>query len=574
MATQYVIPVGCDNFRKLVTATDQYGNKSLFVDKTKFIQAILADAAEVLLITRPRRFGKTINMSMLQHFFGAEVDGQPTKDLFNGLLISDDQAAMAYQGKYPVIFISLKEVKADNFIDARARIAEVMRQLYIQFAYLKSKLDPSEGKIFQSILDSNASDVALQNALLNLSKYLNQEHKTTTYLLIDEYDTPIQHAYAKKYYDEMVNFVRALLGTSLKGNAWIKQGILTGITRIAKESIFSELNNLKTRSLLDNKYSTYFGFTENEVNDLFFRSGLDCDLVQLKDWYNGYQCGDTLLYNPWSIMNSIDDGGAIKQYWINTSSNDLAIDLILKGGTKVHEQLAILLQGKTIIEGLDNHIVYNNIEQNRAAIWTLLVMAGYLKIIASHNVMDNIEYELALPNKEVKYFYKNIIQVWLSGDGSAQWYSNFLKDLLAGDLQKFEQQLTHIVQSTFSVRDIPKNEPERIYHAFMLGLLASLQTTHEIISNRESGLGYYDFLIIPKDVSQNGVVLEFKAPKDPNADLDNEAVDALQQIRRKKYVMQLGNKGIKKVISVGIAFARKDVRICFEKSWLKPMDDS
>jgi hypothetical protein len=330
------------------------------------------------------------------------------------------------------------------------------------------------------------------------------------------------------------------------------------------------LNNLKTRSLFDKKYSSYFGFTENEVNDLFARSGLNCDLVQLKDWYNGYQCGDTLLYNPWSIMNSIDDGGAIKQYWINTSSNDLAIDLILKGGTKVHEQLAILLQGKTIIESLDNYIVYNNIEQNRAAIWTLLVMAGYLKIIASHNVMDNIEYELALPNKEVKYFYKNMIQVWLSGDGSAQWYSNFLKDLLAGDLQKFEQQLTHIVQATFSVRDLPKNEPERVYHAFMLGLLASLQTTHEIISNRESGIGYYDFLIIPKDVNQNGVVLEFKAPKDPNADLDNEAMDALQQIRRKKYVMQLGHKGIKKVISVGIAFARKDVRICFEKSWCEP----
>jgi hypothetical protein len=567
MPIQYVIPVGCDNFRKLLTATDQYGSKSLFVDKTKFIQEILADAAEVLLITRPRRFGKTINLSMLELFLAAEVDGQATKDLFNGLLISQDQAAMAYQGKYPVIFISLKEVKAENFVAARSVFAEVVRVLYEKFRYVADILSIEQQEIYTRILRLQATDLDLQRALLNLSGYLYKIHQEKVYLLIDEYDTPIQHAYTKGYYAEMVTFVRDVLGAALKGNAWIKQGILTGITRIAKESIFSELNNPKTRSLLDNKYSAYFGFTENEVNDLLSRSGLNCDLVQLKDWYNGYQCGDTLLYNPWSIMNSIDDGGAIKQYWINTSSNDLAIDLILKGGTKVHEQLAILLQGKTIIEGLDNHIVYNNIEQNRAAIWTLLVMAGYLKIIASHIVMDNIEYELALPNKEVQYFYKNIIQVWLSGDGSAQWYSNFLKDLLAGDLQKFEQQLTHIVQATFSVRDLPKNEPERIYHAFMLGLLASLQTTHEIISNRESGLGYYDFLIIPKDVKQNGVVLEFKAPKDPNADLANEAVDALEQIRRKKYVMQLDNKGIKKVISVGIAFARKDVRICFEKNF-------
>jgi hypothetical protein len=567
MPIQYVVPVGTDHFRKLITLTSDDGKKSLFVDKTKFIKEILNDGSEVILITRPRRFGKTINMSMLQHFLAAEVDGQPTKDLFNGLLISQDQAAMSWQGKYPVIFISLKEVKAGNFIAARSVFAEVLRVLYEKFRYVADTLSIEQKEIYTRILRLQATDLDLQRALLNLSGYLYKIHQEKVYLLIDEYDTPIQHAYTKEYYDEMVTFLRDLLGSSLKGNAWIKQGILTGITRIAKESIFSELNNPKTRSLLDNKYATYFGFTENEVNDLFSRSGLDCDLVQLKDWYNGYQCGDTLLYNPWSIMNSIDDGGAIKQYWINTSSNDLAIDLILKGGTKVHEQLAILLQGKTIIEGLDNHIVYNNIEQNRAAIWTLLVMAGYLKIITSHIVMDNIEYELALPNKEVQYFYKNIIQVWLSGDGSAQWYSNFLKDLLAGDLQKFEQQLTHIVQATFSVRDLPKNEPERIYHAFMLGLLASLQTTHEIISNRESGIGYYDFLIIPKDVNQNAVVLEFKAPKDPNADLDNEAVDALQQIRRKKYVMQLDNKGIKKVISVGIAFARKDVRICFEKNF-------
>jgi hypothetical protein len=514
MATQYVIPVGCDNFRKLITATDQYGSKSLFVDKTKFIQAILADAAEVLLITRPRRFGKTINMSMLQHFLANEVDGKPTKDLFDGLLISQDQAAMGCQGKYPVIFISLKSAKSNNFLQAKDKISEIMRDLYENFRYVENTLSIEQTEIYTRILRLQATEVDLQNALLNLSKYLHKIHKEKVYLLIDEYDTPIQHAYTKEYYDEMVTFIRDLLGSSLKGNAWIKQGILTGITRIAKESIFSELNNPKNRSLLDNKYAAYFGFTEDEVNDLFSRSGLDCDVAQLKTWYNGYQCGDTLLYNPWSIMNSLDDGGALKQYWINTSGNDLAIELIIKGGIEIYEKLELLLQNKTILENLDEHIVYKNINENRAAIWTLLVMTGYLKVVSSPTVEGSNKYELALPNKEVRYFYQNAIQIWLSDRNGAMWYQNFLEDLLFGKLLNFEKKLLQIVQATFSVRDIEKDETEKFYHAFMLGLLATLQNSHDITSNREAGLGYNDFLIIPKDVSKNAVILEFKAPKD------------------------------------------------------------
>jgi hypothetical protein len=570
MEIQYVIPVGFDNFRELITDVDPDGKKNLFVDKTYFIKEILRDRAKVLLITRPRRFGKSINMSMLQHFLTAEVDGLPTKDLFNDLLISQDQASMAYQGKFPVIFITFKDAKGSSYAAIESAIRKQIKLVYKEFRYLLDKqlISKEDQLIYQQMLDKTSSLSDLINSIVDLSEYIYAESGVTPYLLIDEYDTPIHSAYAKDYYADVLDLIRAMLCTALKGNANIKQGILSGITRIAKESIFSGLNNLKTRSLFDNKYAAYFGFTEAEVNDLFSRSGLDCDLVQLKDWYNGYQCGDTLLYNPWSIMNSIDDGGAIKPYWINTSSNDLAIDLILKGGTKVHEQLAILLQGKTITESLDNHIVYNNIEQNRAAIWTLLVMTGYLKIIASHNVMDSIDYELALPNNEVKYFYKNIIQVWLSGDGSAQWYSNFLKDLLAGDLQLFEQQLTHIIQATFSVRDLEKNESEKFYHAFMLGLLATLQQTHIIESNRESGLGYYDFLIIPKDTTKNGVILEFKAPKSSSkANLVKEAKMALQQIKQLNYAMQLEHVGVKKIISIGIAFAKKDVQICSEKNF-------
>jgi hypothetical protein len=572
MAIQYVIPVGCDSFRELTTLTSTDCKKSLFVDKTRFIKEVLDEGAKIILITRPRRFGKTINMSMLQHFLAAEVDGQPTKDLFNGLLISQDQAAMSWQGKYPVIFISLKEVKAENFIAARSVFAEVLRVLYEKFRYVEDTLSIEQKEIYTRILRLQATNLDLQRALLNLSGYLYKIHQEKVYLLIDEYDTPIQHAYAKEYYDEMVTFLRDLLGSSLKGNAWIKQGILTGITRIAKESIFSELNNPKTRSLLDNKHAAYFGFTEDEVNDLFSRSGLDCDVAQLKTWYNGYQCGDTLLYNPWSIMNSLDDGGALKQYWINTSGNDLAIELIIKGGVEIYEKLEVLLQNETILENLDEHIVYKNINKNRAAIWTLLLMTGYLKVVSSPTAEGSNKYELALPNKEVRYFYQNAIQIWLSDRNGAMWYQNFLEDLLAGKLLNFEKKLLQIVQATFSVRDVENHEPEKFYHAFMLGLLATLQNSHDITSNREAGLGYDDFLIIPKDVSKNGVILEFKAPKDATeANLVKEAAIALEQIKKKKYAMELEMKGVKNIISIGIAFAKKDVRICFEKSWIKPM---
>ena len=570
MVMQYIVPVGVDDFRELVTLVSADGKKSLFVDKTKFIQEILNDGGKIILITRPRRFGKTINMSMLQHFFAAEVMNLPTAGLFDNLFISQDKSAMAHQGKSPVIFITLKGVKADNFIEAKARIAEVMRQVYEQFSYLIPTLSAAEASIYQSILNSNANDITLQNALLSLSKYLYNFHKEKVYLLIDEYDTPIQHAYSKAYYDPMVAFLRDLLGTSLKGNICIKQGILTGITRIAKESIFSELNNPKTRSLLDNKYASYFGFTEDEVNDLFTRSALNCDIAQLKNWYNGYQCGDILLYNPWSIMNSIDDGGALKQYWINTSSNDLAIELMIKGGVEIYEKLEILLQNKTILENLDEHIVYKNINHNRAAVWTLLVMTGYLKVVSLPHIEGSHKYELALPNKEVRYFYQNAIQIWLSNRSGAMWYENFLEDLLAGKLLNFEKKLLHIVQATFSVRDIEANEPENFYHAFMLGLLATLQNSHEIISNRESGLGYSDFLIIPKDPSKNGVILEFKAPQDSSeANLIKEAALALEQIKNKKYAMQLELRGIKNIISIGIAFAKKNVRVCCDQNWLK-----
>ncbi|HVW99828.1 MAG TPA: AAA family ATPase, partial [Candidatus Babeliaceae bacterium] len=444
MAAQYVVPIGIDNFRKLVTIADADGRSNLFVDKTNFIQEILRDRSEVILITRPRRFGKTINMSMLQHFLAAEVEGKPTKNLFDNLAIAKDQNAMACQGKYPVIFITFKDTNETDYPEAEAAIREQISATYEEFKYLldSTKLMSYQRNTFQRILDKGSSLSELKNAIKNLSKYIYIDSGIKPYLLIDEYDTPMQVGYSSGYYEKITNLIKSMLGIALKGNSNIEKGILTGITRIAGESLFSIFNNPKIRTILDNQYSTYFGFTEGEVDALFHKAGLDYNLSQLKAWYNGYQCGDTLLYNPWSIMQALHDGGKISGYWINTSTNALVADLITNGGDKVYAQLEVLLQGKTIVENLDEHIVYQNIEKNRAAIWTLLVMAGYLKIVAVHTSMNNTEYELALPNKEVEYFYQNTIQTWLSGDGSAAAYKNFIKDLLAGDLTEFEAQLS------------------------------------------------------------------------------------------------------------------------------------
>ena len=570
MTTKYVIPVGTDNFRKLVTAKSSRGDRSLFVDKTKFIVEILDDGSEVILITRPRRFGKTINMSMLQHFLAAEVNGQATKDLFENLLISQDQAAMSCQGKYPVIFITFKDAKGSSY----AAIEELMRAqiccVYEEFKYLldSTKLMPHQKSMFATVLDKTSSLSDLKNSIKNLSQYLYTETGVTAYLLIDEYDTPIHSAYSQDYYADVLDLIRAMLGASLKGNTWIKQGILSGITRIAKESIFSELNNITTYSLQNKAYADCFGFTETEVMELCSKMQLNASLTEIKAWYNGYLCRDVTLYNPWSVMQCLKNHGEISSYWINTSSNDLVINLIISGGVEIYEKLEILLQGKTVMENLDDHVVYQNINENRAAIWTLLVMTGYLKVVSYPRLEGSNKYELALPNKEVRYFYQNAIQVWLSNRSGAMWYQNFLDDLLVGKLLNFEKKLLQIVQATFSVRDMAENAAEQFYHAFMLGLLASLQNTHTISSNRESGLGYYDFLIVPKDVSKNAVILEFKAPKDTTEDnLVKEAAKALEQIKTKKYAMELEATGVKNIISIGISFAKKDVKICFEKNF-------
>lgn len=564
----YAIPVGIDNFREL-TELSSGGKRRLFVDKSLLINEILDDDSKVILITRPRRFGKTINMSMLQHFLAPEVDELKTQGLFDNLLIAKNDKAMEHQGKYPVISVTFKNIKADIFKSFKSKFADEISEIFEKFEYVRNSLTAKQKRDFDEIVNLEASEEKLQKSLYNLTKFLHKYHKEKVYVLIDEYDTPIHQVCETGHYDDVVKFIKDTFGHCLKGNASLKQGVLTGITRIAKESIFSDLNNFTMHSLLDTQYSKHFGFTEEEIDYLFNKSSIEYDKKSIKEWYSGYLCGKTILYNPWSIMNCLKYFGQSKQYWVNTSGNKLIIDLIKAGKTEIYQKFIDLLNDKVIVENIDEHVVYSDIIQNRSAIWTLLLMTGYLKIISKKEVSGLTQCELSIPNKEVKYFYRNAIRSWFSTNNTPSWYQNFIKDLLDGNLLDFDKKLSKIVERVFSVRDIPNhkeeqiNEPEAIYHAFMIGLLASLLETHEVTSNREAGLGYCDFIIIPNDLSQNGVVLEFKAPKDPKH-LEKEAKEALQQIINKKYDMEFQNKGIQSFIFVGIAFTKKSVKIEYQ----------
>ncbi len=558
--TEYLMPVGISDFRMLQT-TSPKGKRYLSIDKSEFISEIMEDGSQVILITRPRRFGKTLALSMLRYFLAEKVGGKETAELFTNLAIAKDTKVMAHQGKYPVIFISFKEIKDNNFKAAKTRIADDIRLLYEEFSYLAPSLSKSEAKIYQSILDRESNDEDLQRSLANLSMYLTRFHGVEPYLLIDEYDTPIQTAYKNDYYQDMTSFVLAMFGSCLKDNISITKAILTGITRVAKESLFSGVNNFELYTLFDDKYRQYFGFIEDEVNDLFARSGIKLKSEEIKDWYNGYQCGGLLIYNPWSIIKCLNKKGAIASYWVNSSDNKLATDLILREGYEIKEKFQLLLEQGEITEIIDDNLVYGSLKENRASVWSLLLMSGYLK--ATKIVTDSFGSKictLSLPNKEVLYFYCQAIQEWLSNDKGISWYRNCLQDLLDAKLESFEENLQTILLETFAFADVNRKNQENFYHGFVLGLIVSLRETHEIKSNRESGLGFYDVLIIPKNKLQRAIILEFKAVENKK-NLEKTAQKALEQIRNRKYHIELKQRDITNILSIGIAFSSKHLKM-------------
>jgi len=562
-------PIGISDFRKLIKYRDTKGDPYLFIDKSLFIKEILDDGIEVKLITRPRRFGKTLNMSMLHHFLASEIDGQSTKTLFEHLKITEHKKYLeSYQGKYPVVFMTLKDVvRENNYEIAYKKFASIISSVYAQHGYLLSsqKLDPYQKKVFESVLEERATPARVQSSLRDLTQVLYLHYDVKPWVLIDEYDTPIQTARAGGYYKDMVDFMRGFLGAGLKDNVYLERAVLTGILRIAKESLFSDLNNIKSYSLLHSRYGEYFGFTEPEVIELLEKTQLNTNIDKVRNWYNGYRAGDIVIYNPWSIINYIEEKGSFSAYWVNTSGNVLIKDLLIQSGPTFKFEFESLLQGNAIEKFINENIVFENLENNEAAVWTLLVMSGYLKIRSINTMVQEGKAlcQLEIPNREVRSLYQKFIFEWLSGINEETLFYNFLKDLLNGNLDEFENNLQRTMLQTFSVYDIKGKMPEKFFHGFMLGLVAGLDPKqYQIHSNKESGYGRFDISIIPKNPSKLGIIFEIKSveSEDPQK-LKEMAHLALQQIDEQNYGAILTQHNIKDHVKIGVVFNGKTLAV-------------
>lgn len=538
-----------------------------YVDKTSFIQEWWEEADKVTLITRPRRFGKTLNMSMLEKFFSVQYKGRA--DLFQDLKIWQHKDFRKLQGTYPVISLSFANVKERTYEKSRYRICQILRDLYVQNRFLLREDQLSEGEMayFNRISETMKEEDATMS-LHYLSAFLHRYYGKKAIILLDEYDTPMQEAYVNGYWEEMVFFTRSLFNSAFKTNPYLERAIMTGITRVSKESIFSDLNNLEVVTTTSEKYADSFGFTEEEVFEALDDFGLSDKKPLVKNWYDGFTFGkQTDIYNPWSILNYLDKK-QLAAYWANSSSNSLAGKLIQEGGKRIKQEFEQLLCGQTIDVEIDEQIIYNQLPSKKNAVWSLFLASGYLKVVQMKFVERTglWNYRLALTNKEVLLMFHSLIHDWFSN--SSDNYNDFIKALLEGDIKAMNTYMNKVALATFSYFDTGKNpseeEPERFYHGFVLGLIVELADRYILTSNRESGFGRYDVMLEPKKTGDDGIILEFKVQdRDSEKDLSDTVNAALAQIEQKKYETLLMEKGIpqEKIRKYGFAFCGKMVLI-------------
>ena len=422
-----------------------------------------------------------------------------------------------------------------------------------------------EKMLYHKILAKQSTLSELQNSLRNLTEYLFRHTGKKPWLLIDEYDSPIQAAFLNGYYDEMVDLIRGLFSAALKTNPYLEKSVITGILRIAKESLFSGLNNVTVYTLLHSKYSEYFGFTEAEVDDILQHSDLKIQAPGIRAWYNGYLMGETVIYNPWSLANCIQENGLLRPYWVNTSDNLLVKHLLAQGDIAIKEQLESLLRQKPIEASIDENVGFGDIDHDQNAMWGLLLFSGYLKAVEKIPVKSGIECKLLPPNLEVEFLYENMIQGWFSESLGQNNYANFLKSLLRGDVEEFTLRLQDCLRQAMSVFDGSGKHPEKFYHGLALGMMVTLTKTYVVQSNRESGFGRYDVMLIPRDTTQLGIVIEFKSMRDAKTDLITAARQALQQIIDRRYSEVLKNHGISRILELGLAFYGKNVEVIARK---------
>ena len=550
------VPVGIEDFERIVRE-DYY-----YVDKTLLIEKLLINRAPVTLFTRPRRFGKTLNMSMLKCFFDVK-NKEENKKLFENLKIYNSEY-MSEQGKYPVIFISLKDLKGDTWEKCFENLKKTMYKIFNKYEFVREKLNIVEKREFDKIWEMRDSEESFKTSLLDLSNYLNKYYGEKVIILIDEYDAPIINAFDKGYYNEAINFFQTFYSSALKTNNSLKYGVLTGITRIIKEGIFSGLNNLYVNTILSKDYSEYFGLLESEVIEMLEYFDMKYKIEEVREWYDGYIFGESEVYNPWSIVNYVREK-EIKAYWANVSGNTLLENMLDHAGESVYDDLKRFTDGESIEKYISDGTTIKSLLNNDDEIWQVLLYSGYLTKDEKQKEIDVTSeytdvYNLRIPNKEIRKYFGNM---FLNRFFGTEVKTNILiKALENGDIKKFEKTLGEIMINMLSHFDLDK-EMEKIYQVFMIGLVGFLMGKYEIISNDESGYGRYDLAMIPIKSNEKAYLMEFKISKTKKG-MEERAQKALKQIDEKKYDTKLKARGIKNILKIGVAFYGKEVKVVFK----------
>ena len=551
------VPVGIEDFERIINE-DYY-----YVDKTLLIEELLINRAPVTLFTRPRRFGKTLNMSMIKYFFDVK-NKEENKKLFENLKISNSEY-MSEQGKYPVIFISLKDLKEDTWEECIESIKDIMHKIFNEYSFLREKLNIGEKRQFDKIWEIIGNERNFKTSLLDLSNYLNKYYGEKVIILIDEYDAPIINAFDKGYYNEAISFFQTFYSSALKTNNSLKYGILTGITRIIKEGIFSGLNNLYVNTILSKDYSEYFGLLESEVIEMLEYFDMKYKIEEVREWYNGYIFGESKVYNPWSIVNYVREK-KIKAYWANVSGNTLLENMLDHAGESVYDDLKRFTDGESIEKYILDGTTIKSLLNNDDEIWQLLLYSGYLTKDEKQKEIDVTSeytdvYNLRIPNKEIRKYFGNM---FLNRFFGTEVKTNILiKALENGDIKKFEKTLGEIMINMLSHFDLDK-EMEKIYQVFMIGLVGFLMGKYEIISNDESGYGRYDLAMIPIKSNEKAYLMEFKISKTKKG-MEERAQKALKQM----YDTKLKARGVKNILKIGVAFYGKEVKVVFKQRFKK-----
>ena len=537
------LPIGVSDFKEIVE------NNYYYIDKTKLIKDILHYRAKVNLFTRPRRFGKTLNMSMIKYFFDIE-NKEENRKLFEGLNISESEH-MQEQGQYPVIYISFRNMEEVSWENSHIAIRQLISNMYDEFKFIREEMDERELFYFDNVW-FNKDIVDWKGSLKALTKYLYEYYGKKAVVLIDEYDTPIIQAYQEGYYKQAISFFKKFYGDAMKDNEYLQFGIMTGILRIAKEGIFSGLNNLKVNNIFSEKYSEYYGLTENEVVEAVKYYGLEYEMEDVREWYDGYQFGETEIYNPWSIINFLDEK-KLRPYWIGVSGNKTIYDLLGKADKKVIEDLEKLFVGKTVYKAINEYMEY---VFNASDIWELFLYSGYL---TTDGEKKGELYPLRLPNKEIQTFFRKIFIDRFVGNYTQ--FSNIVENLKNGKIEEFAKGLQDEILSSLSYFDTEKDE--KYYKIFLIGIFIILANDYIRLSERESGYGRADLVLEPKNKINPAYIFEFKVVNNQD-ELENYAKTGFEQIKEKEYDVELRNREIDKIVCVGLAFYRKKLKMKYE----------